>query len=63
MPELYNSLSGSSRETSTAYSQFFSLRSLSSSLRKSSFFFFVAVVSASFFISNMIEMISLLASS
>ncbi len=55
MPPLYSSLSGSSSVTSTAYSQPFSTRSLSSSRRKSSLRFFVAVSSASFFISNMIE--------
>ena len=63
MPVLYNSLSGSSSDTSTAYSQPFSVRSLSSSLKKSSFFFLVAVASLSFFISNMIDTISVPASS
>lgn len=33
IPELYNSLSGSRSETKTAYSQFFSRRSLSSSFK------------------------------
>ncbi|MNT41366.1 hypothetical protein D3C72_1777250 [compost metagenome] len=56
-------MSGSSSDTSTAYSQPFSVRSLSSSFRKSSFLFFVAVRSFSFFISNMIETISVPASS
>ena len=63
MPVLYSSLSGSSSDTSTAYSQPFSLRSLSSSFKKSSLRFLVAVSSLSFFISNMIETISLPASS
>ena len=55
MPLLYSSLSISSSDTSTAYSQCFSRRSLSSSLKKSSFLCFVAVASASFFISNIME--------
>ena len=58
MPPLYSSLSGSSSDTSTAYSQPFSVRSLSSSRRKSSFLCLVAVVSVSFFISNMMDTIS-----
>jgi len=52
------SFSCSNKETSTAYSHPFSVRSLSSSLRKSSFLLLVIVLSFSFFISNMIETIS-----
>ena len=55
MPPLYSSLSGSSIDTNTAYSQPFFLRSLSNLARKSSFLCFVAVSSFSFFISNMID--------
>ena len=58
MPVLYRSLSGSSRETKMAYSQCFSRLSLSSSLKKSSYLCLVEVVSISFFISNMMDTIS-----
>ena len=43
IPVLYRSLSGSSMLTRTAYSHPFSLRSLSNSLKKSSFLCLVAV--------------------
>ena len=45
-------------ETSTAYSQAFSRRSLSSLAKKSAFFCLFEETSDSFFISNMIEMYS-----
>ena len=63
MPAAYSSLSGSSSDTSTAYSQPFLRRSASSFLKCDSLVFRWVESSASFFISNMMETISLPSSS
>ena len=55
MPALYSSFSGSSSDTSTAYSQPFFVRSPSSFLKWDSLVFLWVESSASFFISNMME--------
>ena len=55
MPSLYRSLSISSIDTNTANSQFFCLRSRSNLAKKSAFLCLLAVSSASFFISNIMD--------